>query len=37
LFWLLKRHVETQVDTSSPGDGPESSYPAQAAPVAPPE
>jgi hypothetical protein len=37
LLWVFKRHVETQVDTSGPGDGPASSYPPKPAPDAPPE
>jgi hypothetical protein len=37
LFRFFKRHVETEVDTSAPGDGPASSYPTQVAPEAPPQ
>jgi hypothetical protein len=37
LFRFFKRHVETEVDTSAPGNGPASSYPLQPAPDAPPQ
>jgi hypothetical protein len=37
LFWHFKRHVETQVETTAPGDGPASIYPEPVAPAAAPE